>query len=237
MRMRTNENGGDVRAESEWLARKAFETRASSRAVWRAPGENEGRTGALMRGWACAASIVVLIGAAACNRRTEPYLPPDKEPPAPARPVVIPTLATPGPARVPGVPQRGMPPTRAAAPAAASNVPADPSQSLRGTVRLADGVEDPGEGVLFIIVRNTATGPPLASLRLPVGEFPLEFEIGPANVMIPGRPFEGALSLSARIDRDGNPMTRQPEDLVGDVSGTVEPGASGLEIALAPSDG
>jgi hypothetical protein len=86
--------------------------------------------------------------------------------------------------------------------------------------------------VLFVIARSTGTGPPLAVKRMPAGPFPLDFEIGPGDVMIEGRPFTGPIQLSARIDADGDPASRGPTDLAGIADATVEPGASGVEIVL-----
>ena len=67
--------------------------------------------------------------------------------------------------------------------------------------------------------------------RLPIGPFPLEFEIGPEDVMIQGLPFAGPITLSARIDRDGNAMTRDPGGATA-TAGPVEPGAEGVELRL-----
>ena len=55
----------------------------------------------------------------------------------------------------------------------------------------------PEGGTLFIIARRGAGGgPPLAVRRIPSPRFPLEFSIGPENVMIPGVVFEGDILLS-----------------------------------------
>jgi hypothetical protein len=95
-----------------------------------------------------------------------------------------------------------------------------------------DGVAAGGEGVLFVIARSEGGGPPLAVKRLPIGPFPLAFEIGPADVMIAGRPFSGPITLSARVDRDGNPMTRDPGDALATLPAPVEPGARDVELRL-----
>jgi hypothetical protein len=50
--------------------------------------------------------------------------------------------------------------------------------------------------------------------------------------MIAGRAFAGPITLSARIDRDGNPMTRDPGDAAAALEAPVEPGASGVELML-----
>jgi hypothetical protein len=62
--------------------------------------------------------------------------------------------------------------------------------------------------------------------------FPVDFEIGPENVMIPTMRFEGDLTLTARLDSDGNAMTRLPGDLQGSLAESVQPGSAGVEIRL-----
>jgi hypothetical protein len=44
----------------------------------------------------------------------------------------------------------------------------------------------------------------------------------------------GTVRLSARLDRDGNPMTRQEDDWVAESAAPVEVPASGVELVLAP---
>ena len=61
----------------------------------------------------------------------------------------------------------------------------------------------------------------------------MEFELGQEQVMIPSMRFEGVLQLEARLDRDGNAMTREPGELTGRPGGTLEPGATGVEIVLS----
>ena len=77
-----------------------------------------------------------------------------------------------------------------------------------------------------------AGGPPLAVLRIAAPSFPVDFEIGPGDVMIPSMRFEGEIELSARLDSDGNAMTRLAGDLTGAASSAHAPGASGVDILL-----
>jgi hypothetical protein len=89
--------------------------------------------------------------------------------------------------------------------------------------------------VLFVIARPQGArgGPPLAVLRIPNPDFPLEFSIGPENVMIPSMRFEGAISLSARLDADGNAMTRGAGDLSSVVQESLAPGTTGVQLLLS----
>ena len=69
-------------------------------------------------------------------------------------------------------------------------------------------------------------------LRVPSPRFPVAFEIGPANVMIPSMRFEGDIGITARLDSDGNAMTKLPGDLAGATRSDHQPGASSVEIIL-----
>jgi len=171
---------------------------------------------------------VVLLGIAACDRNIEPYVPgemprepdlsrifPAPEPGAAPAGNAMGEAPTPGPQ---GTPQTG----RAGA-------------AVRGTVRIASGTNGPGAGaVLFVIARSrgAAGGPPLAVLRVDDPSFPLDFEIGPANVMIPSMSFEGPISLTARLDSDGNATTRAEGDLAIDSPIDTAPGSVGVELLL-----
>ena len=70
--------------------------------------------------------------------------------------------------------------------------------------------------VLFVYARpvGESSGPPLAVKRYNYFEFPFEYAIGPADVMLPGVEFDGMVSLSARLDRDGDPKAG-PGDIFG----------------------
>jgi hypothetical protein len=169
-----------------------------------------------------------LFLALACDRRLEPYVEPADEPARLERPVQVPGLENPAPrARMP----MGPPAAAAASAGARTGASAD-GASIRGRVVAGEGVLAGGEGVLFVIARSSGGGPPLAVKRLPVGPFPLEFEIGPADVMMAGRPFAGPISLTARVDRDSNPLTRDPSDPTAELPAPVDPGAADVELRL-----
>lgn len=168
---------------------------------------------------ACLAALL----AAGCDRRVEPYVDPKDEPPPLDHPVRVPGLETPAPrAAMPlGPPEEG---ARTGAPSS--------GEPIRGTIRLEGG--EASGAVLFLIARMPDTpGPPLAVKRLPVGPFPLEFEIGPEDEMIKGRPWVGPIALSARVDTDGDPLTRDPDEYAAETTSPVEPGASNVELRLA----
>ncbi len=173
--------------------------------------------------------LIALALLSACDRRTKPFVPIEQEPAKLAK-VTVPGL------EMQSAPPT-MPPPRSSVDriqeAASGGAPASSTGGggeIKGTIRLADGVA-PVPGILFVIARSGG-GPPLAVRKLDASRFPVEFSIGASDMMIPGRRFEGEIALSARLDRDGNPMTRDPSDLSGATSGPVQSGATGVEIVL-----
>ena len=91
--------------------------------------------------------------------------------------------------------------------------PAGPG--IEGTVQLDPGqaAQAIGRSTLYIVARAAGAegGPPLAVKRIVGPIFPVSFALGSGDVMMPGTAFEGPLELSARLDRDGDPLTREPE--------------------------
>jgi hypothetical protein len=124
-----------------------------------------------------------------------------------------------------------LPNTAEAAPAQAGGAVA-----VAGTIRLAEGVVAPPGATLFVIARrpDVPRGPPAATRRYPATSFPAAFSLGQDNVML-GGPFPDEVVLSARLDTDGNAMTRGPGDLEGAASGTIKKGTAGLSIELRPA--
>ncbi len=129
-------------------------------------------------------------------------------------------------ARVPpGAPPSGGPPGMSAAPTA---------QDVQGSVALASGVAPPTVGMVFIYARPSGveSGPPAAVRRVPISAFPLDFRIGPNDSPMGGA-FPEDMTLTARVDHDGNPSTKEPEDLEGRVE-HVKPAQTGVAITLTP---
>ncbi len=110
-------------------------------------------------------------------------------------------------------------------------------QRIEGTVRLEPvrTVEAGGRSTLYIVARAAGSGggPPLAVKRIVAPTFPVSFSLGAGDVMMPGMAFEGPLNLSARLDRDGDPLTREPGEPTGAYEDNpVEPGARNVVIQL-----
>lgn len=103
---------------------------------------------------------------------------------------------------------------------AATSVPrpaaAPGGQAVSGTVDVDPAIKmaiAPG-AVLFVIARaeGTTTGAPIAVKRLPA-IVPFDFTITSADSMM-GQPLPPRVRLEARIDSDGNALTRDPNDPV-----------------------
>ena len=98
--------------------------------------------------------------------------------------------------------------------------PAPTGQQITGKIsidpKLKGNVDS--QATLFIIARPAGAdkGPPLAVRKIERPVFPLSYSLGAENVMMQGIPFTGSVAVIARLDKDGNPTTRQPGDLTGD---------------------
>ena len=172
---------------------------------------------------------LVLAGWLGCDRNVEPF-DPNEQPSAPDLSRIFPAGAEPeeeGPPGLPPAPGRGAPPLAAQA-SAAEGPP------VRGTVTVSDELAGrvPAGAVLFLIARRGDSGPPLAVKRVAQPRFPLEFSLGPEDRMLQTLPFAGELRITARLDADGNAMSRQPGDLEGRAPGAVSPGATGVAVVL-----
>lgn len=53
-------------------------------------------------------------------------------------------------------------------------------------------------------------GPPLAVKKIDRPTFPLSYSLGAENVMTQGVPFTGKLTITVRLDQDGNAGTQGP---------------------------
>jgi hypothetical protein len=130
--------------------------------------------------------------------------------------------------------EAGAPADGAAAPAeGAASAPAEEAKAgasptkITGRILLGEGVKAPSDGIIFIIARNpgVAAGPPVAAARITPGAQGLTYAIGPEHVMM-GGPFKGPYDITARWDRDGNAMSKQPGDLSGAAKAPASAGQS-----------
>jgi hypothetical protein len=111
------------------------------------------------------------------------------------------------------------------------------SQQISGKIsidpKLKGNVDS--QAALFIIARPSGVdkGPPLAVKKIDRPVFPLSYSVGPENVMMQGMPFTGSVTITVRLDKDGNPTTRQPGDLSGEYKkNPVAVGSKNVDIVL-----
>lgn len=121
-------------------------------------------------------------------------------------------------------------------PASGGSSEASP-QAFSGTVELGSDLSSglAPAGTLFIIARIQGTpdrGPPIAVKRIANPSFPVHFSLGPGDVMQAGLPFDGPFDVRARLDTDGNAMTKTPGDLFTSTATAATPGAKGLRVLL-----
>ena len=108
---------------------------------------------------------------------------------------------------------------------------------LRGSLQVADSVKDkvqPG-AVIFLVARSFVPGggpgPVLAAKRLTAGAWPMAFEMSDSDVMISGMSLKGKVVLTARVDQDGDAMTKMPGDVEG-VTAAVDVPSSNVDVVI-----
>ena len=142
-----------------------------------------------------------------------------------------------------GDPHAGVPPPASAGEAGAEGAAEPPATEASGAARadgLAGVIELPAalasrvgpNAIVFVTVREagTAGGPPAAVKRLPASSFPLRFAIGPGDSMM-GQPLPRHARVEARVDSDGDPLTRAEGDPAARLD-DVPAGSSGLRLVL-----
>lgn len=145
------------------------------------------------------------------------------------------------PAADPHAPPAAMPPNHppidgSATPHAASagEAPSAGSKAISGRLELPSSlsVEYSGDTLVFIIARPAGAvgGPPTAVKRIRVDRFPVDFSLGEGDTMM-GLPFPDSVDLEARIDLDGNAMTRDPSEPSARIAG-IDAGTTDVVLTL-----
>ena len=95
-----------------------------------------------------------------------------------------------------------------------------------------EGAPPSSGAILFVTVRPAGAtgGPPIAARRLPATSFPLAFAVGPGDSMM-GQALPERVRIEARVDRDGDPLTRDPADPVASAD-DVRVGTTGVRLVL-----
>jgi hypothetical protein len=158
--------------------------------------------------------------------------------PAPVPPLeqgAAPTAAVPPPAAPAAPPPPAPLPEPAAEPAAAPG--GAPGGSIAGKIVLATAVaKTKPAGTLYLVARRisdnpSARGTLIAVKKLPATSFPLPFSLTAADMPFQTGPFDGELTLTARIDQDGDPLTHQKGDAFGSLP-KVRVGAHDVKLTV-----
>ena len=99
------------------------------------------------------------------------------------------------------------------APGAAASAASSSPEAVHVTLALAAGMAPPQQGIIYVIARpaGVSAGPPAAVKRMPLSSFPLTFDMSAADSMM-GQPLPPKMHIEARIDSDGDAMTKDPKD-------------------------
>lgn len=133
------------------------------------------------------------------------------------------------------------PASQPAKPSSAPHAMPPAGDPLSGTIALADDVKSDvkASDTLYIMAR-THQGGGLAGRLVAVKRmsglepdgFPARFELSSADTMVAGVPFKGPFVIYARLDRDGDPMTKTEADLYAALSEPAANGAKDLKLVL-----
>ena len=132
------------------------------------------------------------------------------------------------------------PATEGAQPPSPHSFPAQPESEsgkalLSGTIVLDPSIsQSPGSAVTVFIIARTGPGKgkPVLARRIDAQSFPLKFTLTGADSMMAGeRPTN--VSLEARIDLDGDAMTREPGSPTARLS-SVSLGSQSVALTLKP---
>jgi cytochrome c-type biogenesis protein CcmH len=131
-----------------------------------------------------------------------------------------------------------LPPSDKQAAKAAKTAPATAAQTqqITGIIRIEPKLKNQvdRQATLFIIARRAETGgPPLAVKKIEPPSFPVSYSLGAENLMIQGSSFTGKMNISARLDKDGDPMTREAGNVFGEYKkNPVEAGSKNVDVVI-----
>jgi cytochrome c-type biogenesis protein CcmH len=107
-------------------------------------------------------------------------------------------------------------------------------QVIRGSLEITPELKAKlgKDDIIFLFARPLQGGPPVAAVRGPAIQLPMDFELSERLAMNPGNllSMHKEVVLVARVSKSGGPMA-QPGDLEGSVSG-VKVGASGVNLVI-----
>ena len=114
-------------------------------------------------------------------------------------------------------------------------LPTPPSGSIDGRIELgADlaGKANAGDAI-YVVARNAATGSIIAVSRVVAPEkFPVPFSLSGQDVMHTQTALTGKVKVEARLDKDGDAMTKNPGDVVAEATDLVRVPAKDVVLTL-----
>jgi hypothetical protein len=179
--------------------------------------------------------VAAAASTAACSKKDDSGAPsgvPPLSQTAPAPSAAPPAPPPPPPAAPLPAPQGG-----AAALGGGGPAPAGAGGSITGKIELAASIaKKKPEGTLFLVARRisdnpNARGTLIAVKKLPATAFPLPFTLSAADMPFQNGPFDGELTLTARIDQDGDPLSHQKGDVLGSLP-KVQVGSKNVRLTL-----
>ena len=112
-----------------------------------------------------------------------------------------------------------------------SQVIEESGNKVTGTISLDPALKAqlPADKILFIFARpkGVKRGPPLAAKRILATQLPMTFSIGQSDTMMPGAEFAGPITLTVRLDQDGNASTA-----AGDLEGSLDTHSDAKNVRL-----
>jgi cytochrome c-type biogenesis protein CcmH len=135
------------------------------------------------------------------------------------------------------IPASGGPDNRPAIAEKSSGAPSPATGRITGKITIDAKLEASIDrnAALFIIARPAtgSGGPPLAVKKIDHPTFPVDFTLSQENVMMPGITFAGKINVSARLDKDGNPVTRSSGDMTGEYKkNPVAVGTKNVDVVI-----
>jgi len=105
---------------------------------------------------------------------------------------------------------------------------------LSGTVDIAPRLRErtPKENAMLFVVAENEGGVPVAVHRIVNPEFPAEFKMSPADLLVPAVRRREVLRLHAEMNTHGDVGTPRPGDFEGAAAETFHPGDAGVGIVL-----
>lgn len=112
-----------------------------------------------------------------------------------------------------------------------------PERVLYEITLVGPEVTPPTTALLFVGARGSPEAPPSYVRRYPFFPLPLTIYLREQDAMLPGLPVTTApLYLFARLDRDGDLSTMDPQDLLGETSIPYPPGTTGVILELKKAE-